>query len=134
MNTLTHTVTPTEAAQHLRSEIMAARRNVMHITGLSEDEINTMIFDSAYDYLAFMGCDEHMAHQFAITAEFWGFWKKTWYEMDQHFIYHYHRWQYDRYYAASWYACFHNYKGNPMNSPRLSAAYHSLIKTLAVKR
>ena len=129
MNTLAKS--PVEAAQE---DMRYTQREVRDITGISIDEQHLLMEEAAWQFLASMGCDYDMRHQFASTREFWGFWKIQWNEIDKQFVNHFIDWDYDLSHAAGWYHSFHNVHGNPTQGARMNAAYHQLIKTLAVKR
>lgn len=120
----------------IKAEMQAARERVMAITGYSEEQINDMLFESAYEWLKYQGCDDHIQLQFASTKEFWGFWKMDiWHPSDMAFLEHYRRFRYDDKLAAQhYYQCFHYVQNSHMNSDVAAAGYHSLIKKLAVRR
>jgi hypothetical protein len=118
----------------LQNQIEITSQTVRNITGLTREEVAELMFENAYLWLAHIGADEPAASQFARTAEFWGFWKSAWHEVDREFLRHHHKWQYARTQAAEWYRWFHNPSGAHTNSPRMEHQHHVLIKQLAVKR
>jgi hypothetical protein len=124
----------TITTEALREAIAGTQNSVRQLTGYTQDELSEMIFESAFDFLAWMGCDKHMQTEFAKSTEFWGFWKNAWHQLDRSFLEHYHYWQYHEEHLRQWYEYFHNSKCAPMNSGPVNAGFHALIKTLAVKR
>lgn len=119
----------------VKAQMEATRRRVIELTGLSEDAISKMLFESAFEWLAYQGCDDYIAGQFANTKEFWGFWKyDIWYQADRAFIRQYYRYNYDPCHCRYYYECFHAVQSQPMNTDMAAAGYHSLIKKLAIKR
>jgi hypothetical protein len=125
------TLTPVEA---MRLEVEYTKQEVLDVTGLTVEQQGELMFDQAYEYLSWMGCDSDMQKHFATTPEFWAFWKKVWYDMDRQFLSHYFFNMYDRAYTRDCYSRFHDCTFQRMNSSCMNAAYHNLIKTLAVKR
>ena len=125
----------TTAIDNIKAEMQAARERVMAITGFSEEQLNDMVFESAYEWLKYQGCDDHIQLQFASTKEFWGFWKlDIWHPSDMAFLNHFRTYQYDQLTARHFYQCFHYVQNSYMNSDVAAAGYHSLIKKLTVKR
>ncbi len=108
------------------------RELVVDLTGLSSDRINEMMFESAFKWLHHTGCDDHIAHQFASTKEFWGFFKRLWHEADRDFIRHFYAsglYEMPKVYYEDW----HIPASRAMNSHYAHVGYHSIIKTLTVK-
>lgn len=131
MKTLTADKQPTPA-ELMRVEMQCTTAEVMDVTGLSEEEVNEMIFETAYLWLEQQGCNEAMQNNFASQPEFWGFWKKAWYEVDRLFLQAHYQYWFNN--AREWYLQYHHVGGKCMNNNLITASYHSLIKTLAVKR
>lgn len=131
MKTLTADKQPTQA-ELTRIEMQCTQTEVADVTGLAPEKINEMMFETAYEWLRQQGCDDAMQTNFTSQPEFWGFWKKAWHEVDLLFLQaHYTYWFHN---ADQWYLQYHHVSGRTMNSDGISASYHSLIKTLSVKR
>lgn len=133
MKTLTMDKQPTQA-DLFKVELDCTRTEVMDVTGLSEDELEQIMFEQAFAWLQAQGCDPAMQLNFASNKEFWGFWKRSWYQADREFLRHFYYWGYDPMQCVHFYEWFHNSDSYPMNDAMINSAYHSLIKTLAVKR
>lgn len=119
----------------IKAQLQSTQKRVIELTGFSEEQINAMVFESAYEWLAYQGCDDHIQTQFASTKEFWGFWKlDIWHQGDLSFIAHCDRYQFDDQLTTRfYYECYHYVNGNIANSAEATAGYHSLIKKLALK-
>lgn len=118
----------------LKTEVAITRIEVMQVTGMTEEAISHLLFEGAEQWLEFIGCGEAIALSFQSTPEFWGSWKKAWYDADKDFLRHYHYHQYDRFNAIQWYNYFHDVKGAFINTDRVQADFHSIIKRLTVKK
>lgn len=131
MKTLTADKQPTQA-ELARIEMKCTAVEVCDVLEITEEQLNNMQFEAAYEWLEKQGCDYTMQQNFTSQPEFWGFWKKAWYEIDREFLHaHYQYWLNN---PMQWYLVYHNVCGRNMNSDVINAQYHSLIKTLAVKR
>ena len=119
------------AAELFRVELECTKAEVLDVVNVSENELTDLFLDSATEFLKAMGCDAAIREAFFSTPEFWGMWKKTWYDADREFLQHYYTWGY--YNTLHWYTWFHSPTLAAKQKP-VNAAYHSLIKTLAVKR
>lgn len=121
-------------AEQLHKEIECTTQEVMEITGLSEDEISRMVFDSAYEWLQHIGCDAYGLEHVPATKEFWSFWRHEWYKVDRNFIRHWL--QYGNANTRQLYIHFHNASDSNeyLNSAVIHAAYHRVVKDLATKR
>lgn len=118
----------------VRSKLEHTRKQIIEITGLTDEQLNSMMFEAGHEWLAHQGCDDHITLQFASTKEFWGFWRlDVWYPADRAFIRHILRYPHDPIDARYWYQCFHYVTNPPMNTELAAAGYHSLIKKLAIK-
>lgn len=118
-----------------KAQMEATTRQVMRITGHSEEYLGKHLFENGYAWLEFIGCDEYGFQNLPHTKEFWGFWKKEWHTMNQHFIYAAER---NLIYGdmKTWYEKYHEFTEDNryLNSTLINAAYHQLVKELAVKR
>lgn len=71
----------------LHAEMQRARERVLALTGIRENDLNDMIIDGGNEWLKLITHHnaralEHMPR----TREFWGFWRKTWHQMDLCFL------------------------------------------------
>jgi hypothetical protein len=116
----------------LTAFMQETRELVVDLTGLDSERINDMMFESAFAWLRHIGCDDHIANQFAATKEFWGFYKRLWHEADRDFIRSYYRFGLDAM-PKVYYEDWHLPNSRAMNTHYAHSGYHSIIKTLAVR-
>ncbi len=68
------------------------RALVQHYTGLSDDELATMVFERAYDYLERIRLgmsrelDDRWIAQITATKQWWSWWQKQWHQRDERFL------------------------------------------------
>jgi hypothetical protein len=132
MNISTPQTVPPRAEQ-ARHQVADIRRRITAITGYTGDQLNEMIFDQAYEWLRYIGCNPAGVSAITATRQFWLFWKREWHAMDLAFIVHYTRWQYHTGHRE-WYAHFHSNRHHYMDSPSIHAAYHQMVKDIAANR
>jgi len=70
-----------------RTEQMRAK--VMLLTGYSQEQMNSMIFDFAVDYMKGRGMSETWLTQWLKEPLFWGWWRQQWTLVDEIFWYKY---------------------------------------------
>lgn len=64
-----------------------ARERVLAVTGIRENDLNDMILDSAYEWVAMITHNDARAIQFIPkTTQFWSFWRKAWHKVDTVFL------------------------------------------------
>ena len=109
-------------------------QEVQAITGLAQDDISRLQFEAAYEWLQFIGCDAYGLEHIPRTKEFWSFWRNEWYKIDREFLRHYLQWGYSN--TREWYGWFHSVAADHdyLNSTVIHAAYHRVVKDLAIKR
>lgn len=76
-----------ESIKQLHEEMQHARERVLALTGIRENDLNNMIIDGGEEWLKLVTRHNARALQFLPrTREFWGFWRKTWHQMDLVFL------------------------------------------------
>lgn len=132
MKTYTPDVQPTPA-ELFRIEMECTDAEVIDVTGINEADLFEMKVDLCLKWIEqSIGCNDDIRQNFIQDSAFWGFWKQQWYNIDREFLASYYKYYFNN--PISWYLTYHDTKGHMMNTDRINAAFHSLIKTLAVKR
>ena len=71
----------------LESAVMAMDLQIGALTAQSWEQINTVRFDTAYQFLAeVMGVDEHGLQQMPKTQLFWKWWMAEWLRVDERYM------------------------------------------------
>ena len=65
------------------------REKVMLLTGYTDDQMNTMIFDFAVAYMKHLGMNEQWLTLWLKEPLFWGWWRQQWLLIDEVFWYKY---------------------------------------------
>lgn len=109
------------------------REQITKLTKLTSEQIFEMQIEAAYNWLRHIGCDDVIANQFMNTAQFWGFFKTLWHRADVSFLHHYYAMDLGNM-PRFWYDNWHATTSQHMNTPYAHVGYHTIIKTLHVKR
>lgn len=129
-----------DAAALFKLDVDLTRMEIADITGVSEDDQNSFFFETAYAWLQEITDNDGQAlEHLPRTAEFWGFWKKTWQKADIAFIRlvrEYGLGSDGEYPLSEFYRFFHRVtRDNPhVNNNTVHADYHLLMKLLSNKR
>lgn len=67
----------------VRQNEQVTRITLKRLLKYSDEELNTMAFDGAYEYMRkIFGTEEH----FPLTTEFWAWWRREWASIDAAFV------------------------------------------------
>lgn len=130
MNTITK-------IEELQAEMQRTRERVLVLTGIRENDLSDMILDSGEEWLKLITHNDARALQYIPrTREFWGFWRKTWHNLDLAFLDCSERCNLNRYQAETFYHFTHRItadNSNVLNS-RVQAHYHMLRSMITFEK
>ena len=80
---------------------------IFEITGLTPEQQNERMFESAFDFLQLMGMPYPVAQQFAQTQQFWAFYRQdVWYYLNRQFLEFWNNYGQDLGYL-DWFEAYH---------------------------
>ncbi|MEO9475840.1 MAG: hypothetical protein ABJG41_09905 [Cyclobacteriaceae bacterium] len=67
--------------------IAQADEQILSLTGLNQEELNELRFNTAYEFLRdIMGVDEYGLEVMPQTPLFWSWWRNEWFRVDERFL------------------------------------------------
>lgn len=125
-----------ERVKLLQSKMDEARKTVSRITRINAEQQNELFFESALEWLSVItDNDDQAMEQLPNLKEFWGFWKKTWYNLDKVFIDHVRSCRLTEIEAINYYYMIHrtSIDNRHAHSTSVECDYHMLMKRLSYK-
>lgn len=77
------------AKARLKARQEMFKKNILLMTGMTENHLSQMIFKTAINYMKTTGMADEWLQQFLKEPLFWAWWRGQWNLVDQEFYYHY---------------------------------------------
>ena len=77
----------TKTLTNIEATILRTDQEICALTGISWEELNTLRFETAYEFLEkVMGVDTYGLERMPQTAQFWRWWQNEWLRVDERFL------------------------------------------------